>query len=100
MGAYVGDSNKHIVSADPLQCPLAGCPAPPPPAINGYVRWSSPSTWPTLVLPAAGESVVIPADKAIILDMSPPPLGRLIVYGKLSFLDGDNFTLTAESIVV
>jgi hypothetical protein len=52
------------------------------------------------VLPAAGETVIIPANMAIILDMTPPPLGRLIVYGRLSFLDGDAYTLTAESIVV
>ena len=87
-------------SADPLSCPLTGCPPPAPPAINGYTLWSSATTWSTLVVPAAGEDVTIDSTMSVILDVSPPPLGRLTVNGRLSFLNGANLSLSAASIVV
>jgi hypothetical protein len=45
-------------------------------------RWSDPATWGGS-LPAAGETVIIPADKAVLLDVSPPPLQGIQVMGRL-----------------
>jgi cell migration-inducing and hyaluronan-binding protein len=41
------------------------------------------------VVPAAGDSVVIPAHRTVILDVSPPPLASLTVEGALTFDDAD-----------
>lgn len=47
-------------------------PNGPNPSRTGL--WSDPKTWPSGQLPRAGEVVVIPADLAVVLDVSPPPL--------------------------
>ncbi|MFT7589222.1 MAG: hypothetical protein ACI959_001439, partial [Limisphaerales bacterium] len=49
--------------------------------------WSNPSTWPGGVLPGVNSNVVIPAGQHIVLDISPPNLGTVTVFGKLSFAD-------------
>ncbi|HYC32109.1 MAG TPA: G8 domain-containing protein [Gemmatimonadales bacterium] len=64
--------------SDPNEPPL-------PPAM----RWSENATWPGGVLPAAGDAVVIPADRTVILDVSPPALASLTVEGALTFDDRD-----------
>lgn len=68
---------------------------PLPPAL----RWSSPAAWPGGHVPAAGDSVVIPAGTAISLDVSPPPLASLTVDGALVFDEAD-LELTAGWIMV
>jgi len=62
-------------------------------------RWSDASNWPGGVLPAAGADVTIPAGKAILLDVSPPPLKTLVIGGALEF-DRRDLALTAERIEV
>lgn len=61
-------------------------------------KWSDPATWGGTV-PAANGNVVIPQDKTVVLDVSPPPLAKLTVQGKLVFGDVD-LALTAGSIIV
>jgi cell migration-inducing and hyaluronan-binding protein len=79
-------------STDPSE---PGPEQPLPPALS----WSSPSAWPSGQVPATGDSVVIPADRTIRLDMSPPPLASLTIHGALVFGDTD-LELTAGWILV
>src|SRR6476646_10541739 len=68
---------------------------PLPPALS----WSDPSAWPSGQVPAAGDSVVIPQDRTIRLDMSPPPLASLTINGALVFAETD-LELTSGWILV
>jgi cell migration-inducing and hyaluronan-binding protein len=60
--------------------------------------WSDPATWGAR-LPLAGESVIVPAGRHVLLDVSPPPLAGLQVDGVLIF-DDRALTLAADWILV
>jgi cell migration-inducing and hyaluronan-binding protein len=60
--------------------------------------WSDAATWGGR-LPRAGESVVIPDGRRVLLDVSPPPLKGLQVDGLLLFDDRD-LSLSADWILV
>ncbi len=62
-------------------------------------KWSDPSTWPGGKIPATGEDVTIPAGNEVLLDVTPPPLGGVMVLGKLTFSEQD-LELTAKWIMV
>ena len=73
-------------SAEDSTAPGGG-PDQPPIAVTS--RWSEPSTWPDGAVPATGASVAIPADKAVLLDVSTPALSSLEIDGALVFDDKD-----------
>src|SRR5687768_16187255 len=77
-----------------VQAQNAGSPAARP------SRWSDAATWPERRVPRAGDKVTIPADKEVVLDVSPPALGSLTIDGKLSFADTRDLELTTEWIVL
>ena len=62
-------------------------------------RWSDPATWPGRKVPVAGDKVTIEKGKDVVLDVSPPALGSLIIEGKLSFADNKDLELTTEWIM-
>ena len=62
-------------------------------------NWSDPNTWPTGLVPVAGDSVVIPAGEVVRLDVSPPSLQSLTILGTLVFANTD-LSLTSGWIVV
>ncbi|NHF58627.1 T9SS type A sorting domain-containing protein [Flavobacteriaceae bacterium TP-CH-4] len=62
-------------------------------------NWSNPSSWASGEVPKANQDIRIPADKTILLDVSPPNLGNLVIEGSLIFED-KNLSLTAETIKV
>ncbi len=62
-------------------------------------NWSNPASWPSGVVPAAGASVIIPANKHIILDVATVDLTNLTIDGTLEFARQD-ISLTAQYIVV
>ena len=68
-------------------------------ASSAAKRWSDPDTWPGRVLPMAGDTIVIRQGTEVLLDLSPPALGALIIDGALVADDRD-LTLTAGSIHV
>jgi cell surface hyaluronidase len=68
---------------------------PLPPALS----WSDPAAWPGGQVPVAGDSVVIPADRTVQLDVSPPPLSSLTINGALVFAEAD-LDLTSGWITV
>ncbi|MEQ6123067.1 G8 domain-containing protein [Pseudotenacibaculum sp. MALMAid0570] len=61
--------------------------------------WSDPQTWGDVGKPQEGDEVIIPPNKHIILDESPPSLGGLTIQGTLEF-DNQDLALTSEWIVV
>ena len=83
-------------SSDDSTAPTGGPDQPP---IAATSRWSEAATWPDGIVPAAGASVTIPADKAVLLDVSPPALSSLKIDGALVF-DEKDLALTTGSIVV
>lgn len=84
-------------SSDDSTAPTGGGPDQPPITLTS--RWSNPSTWPDGVVPAAGAAVTIPADQAVLLDVSPPALASLKIDGALVF-DEQEISLTSGSVVV
>ncbi len=62
-------------------------------------RWSEPGSWPDGELPKAGQAVVVPRGRRMLLDVSPPALERLEVDGELTFADRD-LAITAGQILV
>ncbi|MGH7498737.1 MAG: G8 domain-containing protein [Gemmatimonadales bacterium] len=87
----------YACSADDSTGPAGGGPDQPPIAVTS--RWSETSTWPDGTVPAAGAAVTIPADKAVLLDVSPPALASLKIDGALVF-DEKDLDITTGSIVV
>ncbi|MEP6572436.1 MAG: G8 domain-containing protein [Gemmatimonadota bacterium] len=74
-------------------------PDPNEPPLPNLVPWSSVASWPGGHVPVAGDSVVIPAGRSILLDVSPPPLTSLTISGALVF-DAVDLNLTAGWIAV
>ncbi|MEM8901213.1 MAG: G8 domain-containing protein, partial [Bacteroidota bacterium] len=52
-------------------------------------KWSDPASWESGVVPGVFEKVVIPGGKSILLDISPAPIGELIIEGELVFEEQD-----------
>src|SRR5690606_26123998 len=49
--------------------------------------WSDPSVWSGNAVPKAGDLVTIGAGLDLVLDVSPPELNGINLFGKLSFAD-------------
>lgn len=80
-GANLRTANPFQVAVVVQQCPPQGCYMPPPPNIGSPLMWSSPYTWANKVFPQTGQVVTIQSNQWIVLDISPPKLGCLYVYG-------------------
>ncbi|WP_119067820.1 G8 domain-containing protein [Rubrobacter indicoceani] len=98
-----------------VSIPAPGPEAPPPPTAepapepvedpqsgtgsSGTAeRWSDAVTWGGAI-PGAGEEVIVPAGKTVLLDRDTPALGGLTVNGTLRFADSD-VTLTSGYVMV
>jgi len=68
--------------------------------VGAQQNWSDPATWPNGKVPAAGDKVVIPRDKNVLLDVSPPALGGLSIDGKLTFSNDADLELMTEWIML
>lgn len=62
-------------------------------------RWSDPATWGG-TLPPAGARVVIPAGKAVLLDVATPALAGLVVEGALRADPARDVAITAGHVYV
>ena len=49
-------------------------------------------------LPKKGEDVAIASSWRMLLDISPPPLSRVFVYGELEFEDERDYNFTANLV--
>ncbi len=64
-------------------------------------RWSARTTWGGNPPPVAGDSVYIPPNITVIMDVSPPELGALVLDGTLKFdMSAPQLDLTAAYILV
>ena len=95
------------------RCQYADCLPPPPPTVPAgrpteFVRWSSQDDWTSIgeTKPVAGvdgiieEWVTIPPGVWMVMDESPPPMVRLMIYGVLEVADDQDMTLSAEIIMI
>ncbi len=83
----------------PDRDPASTLPPPPPPPI-GDPLWSDAATWAPAALPAVGSDVTIPPGRTIVLDVSPPQLGRITVEGTLAVHPARDVDLIAREIHV
>jgi cell surface hyaluronidase len=67
--------------------------------VQTNATWSDPKSWTSGKVPVAGEAVVIPTGKSIMLDVSPPALKSLEIQGALKFAEKD-LELTAGWIML
>lgn len=84
------------------ECPVEGCPTPPP-ALSGPANrrlWSDKSRWPRQKLPKEWENVVIGFDEWVVLDIETPMLHWLTVEGVLEFSRNHTAILNAHSVKV
>ncbi|EDQ93048.1 uncharacterized protein MONBRDRAFT_22411 [Monosiga brevicollis MX1] len=63
-------------------------------------RWSQVNTWVNDEPPIEGDTVVIPADQVVLMDVTPPKLFLLLVQGQLIFEDMQDLELHASYIWV
>ena len=55
-----------------------------------YILWSDINSWISLTFPTTGDNVIIGPNTWLILDVSPPKLSSLIIYGRLSVLQNSS----------
>jgi hypothetical protein len=65
----------YAVKVKFLPCAPNGCPIPGDVPLGPPQFWSDPASWPSGVVPTAGQNVNITAEKYIVMDITPPPLG-------------------------
>ena len=102
--SFLSSPSAYSLNVAAIQCGDTACGLPGGGMLlsNNTVAWSDPASWPAGRLPAAGEDVTIAASLNMVLDVSPPPLGRLDVLGRLACASDavGALTLVAASIVV
>ena len=65
------------------------------------VLWSDPTSWASGSIPQDGESIVIPANVNMVLDLAETPiLGRLEINGRLTFKNNMDINLRSKLIWV
>ena len=70
---------------------------------HSYRRWSDPDSWVNTTLgraPVEGEDVVIESSWRMLVDISPPPLGKVEVLGEMKFEDERDYNFTAALVSV
>ena len=72
-------------------CPARGCPVPPTPTLDKPLLWSKKASWSSGKVPVAGQKVTIESNRWIVLDINPPKLGCITIYGRLSFMSNATF---------
>ena len=66
-----------------------------------YGQWSDDNSWVNTTLgraPIEGEDVVINSSWRMLLDVNPPSLGKVFVYGELKFEDESDYNFTADLV--
>ena len=91
-----------------IRCEAAGCiPTAPPTAPTSRPEnpwlWSNSSFWEVYLnstVPETNAVVNIPGHVWLVLDVNPPPLKRINIFGVLEVLDNSSLTLEAEIIFI
>ena len=76
-------SNVFSIDVDYNLCPPIGCIPPPATGTLGV-----PVMWSSLTWPEAGADIEIGPTQWIMLDVNPPPIGKLSILGRLEFVMG------------
>ena len=71
------------VSLQSKLCPSKGCYTPPSSGYGPPLLWSSTATWPSGILPIAGNDIVIASTMWVVIDKNPPKSGILFNYQEL-----------------
>jgi hypothetical protein len=100
-------SNWHSAEFTVFRCFYENCIPPPPPTLPPgrpavFHKWSNASAWAELgyTVPVEGDTVFIPPGAWMVMDIDPPPLRMIFVYGGLEVSDEDDHTLTVEIVLV
>ena len=108
-GDYDNWPNNGIASGTfrVIRCATEGCLPAPPPEIpisrpGDARRWSNDSAWEELGMnpPSSGETVVIPQGVWMILDVEPPKLNRLYIYGAIEVEDIEDRVMEVDIVFV
>ena len=90
-----------------IRCQSEGCIPIAPPTVptmrpGNALRWSNISHWESLDMaqPTAGSVVTIPGGVWMILDIQPPVLKRLYIYGALEVEDIEDRSIEAEIVFI
>jgi len=89
------------------RCFYKDCLPPPPPTLPAgrpldFHVWSDASAWESLgySLPMSGDTVFIPPGSWFVMDVDPPPLKRIYLYGGLEIDDSADRKLDVEIIMI
>jgi len=90
-----------------IRCESEGCIPLPPPTVptmrpENALRWSNDSHWESLgmLAPSTNEVVQIPGGVWMILDVDPPKLKRLFIYGALEVEDTEDRVIESELVLI
>merc|ERR1719483_1010979 len=102
-----GADDWHHAKFKVYRCFYEGCLPPPPPTIPAgrpldFHKWSNASAWEELgyTLPVAGDTVFIPPGAWFVVDIDPPPLRMIFVYGGLEIEDEADHVLDVEIMLI
>jgi len=102
-----GADDWHHVDFKVYRCFYDGCLPPPPPTIPAgrpldFHKWSNASAWEELgyTLPVEGDTVFIPPGAWFVMDIDPPPLRMIFVYGGLEIEDEADHVLDVEIMLI
>ena len=102
-----GADDWHHAKFTVYRCFYEGCLPPPPPTIPAgrpldFHKWSNASAWEELgyTLPVAGDTVFIPPGAWFVVDIDPPPLRMIFVYGGLEIEDEADHVLDVEIMLI
>merc|ERR1711892_827897 len=90
-----------------FRCFYKNCLPPPPPTLPpgrplDFHLWSNASAWELLGynLPMSGDTVFIPPGSWFVMDIDPPPLKRIYLYGGLEIDDTADRKLDVEILLI
>eukprot|EP00090_Calanus_glacialis_P017096 TRINITY_DN2671_c0_g1_i4.p1 TRINITY_DN2671_c0_g1~~TRINITY_DN2671_c0_g1_i4.p1 ORF type:complete len:4502 (+),score=1148.36 TRINITY_DN2671_c0_g1_i4:1085-13507(+) len=102
-----GADDWHHADFKVYRCFYEGCLPPPPPTIPAgrpleFHRWSNASAWEAVgyTMPVAGDTVFIPPGAWFVMDIDPPPLRMIFVYGGLEIEDEADHVLDVEIMLI
>ena len=97
----------HAGTFNVFRCFYENCIPPPPPTLPpgrplNFHKWSNQSAWESFdsTMPVEGDTVIIPFGVWMVIDMDPPPLKRIYVYGGLEIGDDADHILEVEILMV
>ena len=102
-----GSGGWHHGTFRVFRCYYENCIPPPPPTLppgrpDDFYKWSDKAAWEKLgyKLPVEGDTVFIPPGAWFVMDVDPPPLERIYLYGGLEISDEADHKLEVDIILI